>query len=159
MLRDELTKYQLMDDCVAAPTLEDVQQIVDKVQSYQRDPSSFLYDEEKAIREKEALAKKKHEEGKRKRFEDRMIRKAKREGKTDLDFYLRVGALVPSKAVVAKLKTLSRDDQLAEWKKNHSQHCMAHHLSKCQRDRGCAFLHVDSELGTNSFVESDEVAG
>jgi tRNA-dihydrouridine synthase 1 len=159
MLRDELTKYQLMDDCVAAPTLEDVQQIVDKVQSYQRDPSSFLYDEEKAIREKEALAKKKHEEGKRKRFEDRMIRKAKREGKTDLDFYLRVGALVPSKAVVAKLKTLSRDDQLAEWKKNHSQHCMAYHLSTCQRDRGCAFLHVDSELGTNSFVESDEVAG
>jgi hypothetical protein len=67
--------------------------------------------------------------------------------------------LVPSKAVVAKLKTLSRDDQLAEWKKYHSQHCMAYHLSTCQRDRGCAFLHVDSELGTNSFVESDEVAG
>lgn len=159
MLRDELTKYQLMDECVAAPTLEDVQRIVNQVQSYQRNPSSFQYDKEKAIREKEALAKKKHEEGKRKRFEERMIRKAKREGKTDLDFYLRVGALVPSKTVVAKLKTLSRDDQLAEWKKYHSQHCMAYHLSTCQRDRGCAFLHVDSELGTNSFVESDEVAG
>ena len=159
MLRDELTQYQLMDDCVAASSIGNVQKIVDQVQLYQRDPGSFHFDKEKALREKEALAKKKHEEGKRKRFEDRMIRKAKREGKDNLEFYLRVGALVPTKAVVARLKTMSHDDQLAEWKKNHSQHCMGYHLSTCQRDRGCAFLHVDSQHGTNTFVESDEVAG
>ena len=58
MLRDELTQYQLMDDCIAAPTLDNVQRIVDQIQSYQRDPSSFHFDKEKAMREKEALAKK-----------------------------------------------------------------------------------------------------
>ena len=76
-----------MDDCVAASSLDNVQKIVDQVQLYQRDPGSFHFDKEKALREKEALAKKKHEEGKRKRFEDRMIRKAKREGKDNLEFY------------------------------------------------------------------------
>jgi tRNA-dihydrouridine synthase 1 len=163
MLRDELTRYQLLDDCVAAPTLQDVQRIVDQVAAYQKDPSTFSYDRQKAAREKEALAKKKHEEGKRKRFEDRMIRKAKREGREDLEFYLRVGTVLPTPSVIAKLKTMSHEEQLRDWKVHQfSQHCMAYHLvGKCQRDRKCAFLHVDlqQQAGGNSFVESEEVAG
>ena len=86
------------------------------------------------------------------------MRIAKREGKQDLEFYLRIGAEVPTVAIVERLKTLTKDEQLQEWKKNHSQHCMAYHLGNCKRDRACAFLHVDTK-GRNSFVESDEVAG
>ena len=163
MLRDELMRYQLLDDCVAAPTLGDVQRIVDQVAAYQKHPSTFSYDRQKAAREKEALAKKKHEEGKRKRFEERMIRKAKREGREDVEFYLRVGTVLPTPSIIAKLKTMNHEDQLRDWKVHQfSQHCMDYHLlGTCQRDRKCAFLHVDLQQqgGNNSFVESEEVAG
>ena len=126
-------------------------------QGYQQNPSTFQYDANKAAREKETLARKKHEEGKRKRFEERMMRKAKREGKDDLGYYLKIGALLPTIERIAHLKTLPPQEQLDEWKKHHSQHCLEYHMGHCQRDRGCAFLHMD--IRTNSFVESEEVAG
>jgi hypothetical protein len=58
------------------------------------------------------------------------------------------------------MKTLSKEDQLKMWKdRDHSQHCMAFHLSgDCPRGRGCAFLHVSSQ-NKNSFEEREEVAG
>mmetsp|Transcript_22120 Transcript_22120/g.33432 ORF Transcript_22120/g.33432 Transcript_22120/m.33432 type:complete len:577 (+) Transcript_22120:94-1824(+) len=158
MLRDELNQYQLMEECVAATSIDEVQSIVGKLEHYLKNPESFTFDRDKAAKEKEALARKKFEEGKRKRFEARMLRKAKREGKNDPEFYLRIGAEVPSLETISRLKELSKERQLEAWKKNHSQHCMAYHLSKCQRDRGCAFLHVDAR-GNNCFVESEEVAG
>lgn len=160
MLKDMLNRYQLMDECVACETVDQVQAILDKCQKYQENPESFVYDKEKAKQEKEALARKKREEGKRKAFEARMIRKAKREGKADLEHYLRIGAEVPTLATIEKLKSLPRDEQLQIWKQEHSQHCMSFHLDPegCKRDRACAFLHSHAK-GTNTFVESDEVAG
>jgi hypothetical protein len=160
MLKDMLNQYQLMDECVACETVDQVQAILEKCQKYQENPESFVYDKEKAKQEKEALARKKREEGKRKAFEARMIRKAKREGKADLEHYLRIGAEVPTLATIEKLKSLPRDEQLQIWKQEHSQHCMSFHLDPegCKRDRACAFLHSHAK-GTNTFVESDEVAG
>lgn len=160
MLKDILNQYQLMEECVACQTVDEVQAILDRCQRYQNDPASFVYDTEKAKQQKEALARKKREEGKRKAFEARMIRKAKREGKADLEHYLRIGAEVPTLATISKLRSLQRDEQLRLWKEDHSQHCMAFHLDPggCKRDRACAFLHTDAK-GSNSFVESDEVAG
>ena len=121
----------------------------------------FHFDKEKAQREKDAMERKKREEGKRKNYEARMIRKAKREGKTDLEYYLRQGSQVPTVEEIEKLRSLSKEMQLKKWKENdHSQHCMAFHLEDggCKRDRACAFLHVDAK-GANSFAEVDEVAG
>jgi hypothetical protein len=160
MLKDVLNQYQLMEECVACQTVDEVQAILDRCQRYQNDPASFVYDTEKAKRQKEALARKKREEGKRKAFEARMIRKAKREGKADLEHYLRIGAEVPTLATISKLRSLPRDEQLRLWKQDHSQHCIAFHLDAggCKRDRACAFLHTEAQ-GSNSFVESDEVAG
>ncbi|KAL3917268.1 MAG: hypothetical protein SGARI_007755 [Bacillariaceae sp.] len=131
-----------------------------RVRVYQQNPELFVFDIDKSKREKEALERKKIEEGKRKAYEARMVRKAKREGKADLEFYLRQGAAVPTLATVEEMKKLSKDEQLKLWKdRDHSQHCMAFHLSgECPRGRGCAFLHVASH-NKNSFVESDEVAG
>jgi tRNA-dihydrouridine synthase 1 len=160
MLKDTLNRYQLMEECVACETVEQVQAVVDRCRKYQENPETFLFDREKAARQKEALEKKRREEGKRKAFEARMIRKAKREGKSDLEFYLRIGAEVPSRSFIRKLKALPREKQLELWKRDHSQHCLAYHVDPggCKRDRSCAFLHSDAK-GTNTFVESDEVAG
>jgi tRNA-dihydrouridine synthase 1 len=160
MLKDILNQYQLMDECVACQTVDEVKSILHRCQKYQEDPGSFVYDVEKAKQEKEALERKKREEGKRKAFEARMIRKAKREGKADMEYYLRIGAEVPTLATIEKLKALKRDEQLKVWKQEHSQHCMSFHLDPegCKRDRACAFLHSHAK-GSNTFVESDEVAG
>ena len=158
--KELLNKYQLMEKCIGCETIDEVQSVLDRIKKYIQDPLSFNFDKEKDKREKEALAKKKREEGKRKSYEARMMRKAKREGKTDMEFYLRQGAEVPTVELIKKLKALRKDQQLNEWKEKHGQHCMAYHLNigGCQRDRTCAFLHVDAK-NKNSFIETDEVAG
>ena len=165
MAKAELTTYQLMDDCLKCTSVDQVADILHRIKSYQTNPDTFKYDVQKAKMEREALERKRQEEGKRKAYEARMIRKAKREGKTgdDLEYYLRQGAAVPTMETIAKLKAMSssREDQMKLWKdQNHSQHCMVYHLSggNCPRGRACAFLHVDPQSKT-SFVEQDEVAG
>ncbi|KAG7365447.1 tRNA-U20-dihydrouridine synthase [Nitzschia inconspicua] len=160
ILKEELTKYQLMEECLGCSSIPELLNIIQKIRWYQLNPSKFEYDNEKSKREAEALERKRFEEGKRKKYEARMIRKAKREGKEDKEFYLRQGAAVPTIKTVQKLKKLSKEGQLKLWKdQDHSQHCMDFHLlGECSRGRGCAFLHVPC-LTTNMFVESDEVAG
>lgn len=160
MCKDLLEQYQLMEECIACTSIDEVDAVLSKCASYIQNPDTFHFDLAKAAREKEALERKKREEGKRKAYEARMIRKAKREGLADLEHYLRIGAEVPTKEVINKLKSLPRDEALAMWKKNHSQHCMSYHLDAggCKRDRACAFLHVEAKDG-NTFDEVDEVAG
>lgn len=156
-----LSEFQMMEECIGCKSIDEVGSILSKLETYRADPASFVFDKEKAIRDKEALEKKRREEGKRKAYEARMARKAKREGLADLEFYLRQGAEVPTVETVNRLKNLPRDAQLREWKTGeHSQHCLAYHLDPkgCKRDRACAFLHVEAK-GSNSFVEQDEVAG
>lgn len=122
---------------------------------------------------------KKAEENKRKKYEGRMKRKAKREGKP-LDFYLNQGMKVPSTKFVEELRDLAKNknegptkDELQvmveKWKEgNHSQHCLMYHLNMCKRGNNCAFLHTDigttnktipSTGASNKFHETDEVAG
>jgi len=159
ILKSELNKYQLMEECVASKTIEDLRELVTKVSKYLKDPSLFHFDKAKAQKEKDAMERKKREEGKRKAYEARMMRKAKREGKADLEFYLRQGAQLPTVEEVQDLKKRPKDEQMSLWKsQDHSQHCMAFHMDECKRDRTCAFLHADAR-GVNAFAESDEVAG
>ena len=149
-----------MEDCVACKSLDEVESVLLKCSKYRDNPHLFRFDKDKEKQQKEALARKKQEEGKRKNYEARMIRKAKREGKSDLEYYLRQGTELPTIDLVKRLKALSRNEQLATWKKSHSQHCMAHHLDPngCGRSRSCAFLHVDAK-GDLTFNEQDECAG
>lgn len=158
--KDLFEKYQLMEECIACTSVEEVEIVLSKCAKYVANPQSFHYDQEKATRDKEALENKRLEEGKRKRYEDRMIRKAKREGLSDLHHYLRMGAEVPSIETVKKLKKAPQEERLSVWKKNHSQHCMAYHLEEggCKRDRSCAFIHV-AATSKLIFVEDAEVAG
>lgn len=162
MLKEPLDRFQLMSECIACKTIDDIKTVLTKVKKYENDPLSFKFDKEKEKLEKEALKRKKEEEGKRKRYEARMIRKAKREGRTDdLEYYLRQGSTAPTKEDIRCLIVLPKSEQLARWKAgDHSQHCLAYHLEEggCKRHRACAFLHVDPK-GENSFEEQDEVAG
>lgn len=161
ILKVELSTYQLLPECLACQTVDQVEAIIQKIRGYQAHPDTFQYDKVKARQEKEALDKQKQEEGKRKAYEARMIRKAKREGQPDLEFYLRQGAVIPTEATVQELLTLSKEEQLRLWKeRDHSQHCIGFHLGGgvCPRGRSCAFLHVASTTA-NTFDESNEVAG
>jgi tRNA-dihydrouridine synthase 1 len=150
ILREELNAYQLMDDCVSCENIAQVKAVVLQAKEY-FEKGNFVYNPEKELAAKNALAKRKHEEGKRKRFEERMLRKAKREGK-DPSFYLNKGLEAPSLEALRSMKAMSKEDAFQIWKENHSQHCFEYHFNddKCHRDRTCAFLHVDP-----SFVSND----
>ena len=160
MIKDTLVQYQLLEQCLACRSVSEVKNVIQRIEGYQANPDSFVFDQKKAQQEKDALERKRAEEGKRKAYEARMMRKAKREGKKDLMHYLRIGAEVPTSKTVKKLKKLPRQEAMAIWKEKHSQHCLAFHIDEggCKRGRGCAFLHVDC-VGKNTFVEEDEVAG
>ena len=149
------------------------------------DPAAFPgYDPDKEKRQKEAAARKKREENKRKDFEARMIRKAKREGLSDLNTYLvapppsladiravtvmAVQTKIPETAVDStrgdgtgttdlqgESKALIRA-QMDYWRKQWPQHCFAHHIQDggCPRERKCAFLHSDATGSTSARYEN-----
>jgi hypothetical protein len=81
-----------------------------------------------AARDMEALAAKRRAEGKRKAYEERMTRKAKREGLSDLGCYLNFCAEVPTADIITRLKSLAKKVRVAVWKKDHSHHGMAFHF-------------------------------
>lgn len=144
--RDALTQYQLLEDCVAATSVDEVRRIVLQAQHWQTH-GNYQQDAAKARAAKEAFERRKYEEGKRKAYEERMMRKAKREGKP-LDFYLNLGADPPSEEAVAELRAMSKEERFAVWKAKYPQQCFAFHLESggCPRDRTCSFLHTDSRV-------------
>jgi hypothetical protein len=143
MLRDLLTSYQLMEECLNASNLEEVAEIVKRLGEL-RERGDFTPDPQKDLRAKLAMERRKVEEGKRKAFEDRMKRKAKREGK-EVDFYLKQGATPPTRDDIDRLKGMECAEAFAEWKQRYSQHCFAFHFGEkgCERDRTCSFLHAE----------------
>ena len=152
--REEFTDFQLMEDCVSCKNSEELKGVVKQALSY-KTLNNFIYDKDKEKKAKEILEKRKREEGKRKLFEERMIRKAKREKKENLHFYLSQGAQNPSIEKLAELKKLPKEIGFEIWKNNHSQHCYNYHfeVAGCHRDRTCSFLHHDP-----SFVDDGAVA-
>jgi len=146
--KQDFEKYQLLEDCLACTDTESVRAVVQQAMDYSTGKTEFVFDPYKLKRAKEAAARKKAEEGKRKAFEDRMIRKAKREGKSDLMYYLNEGAENPTSEELDELKKMSKDEAFQIWKKKHSQHCFAFHFEEggCPRDRKCAFLHADARI-------------
>jgi hypothetical protein len=143
IIRDELTDFQLMEECIKCENNEDIRTIVNKAIEYKKDKNNYIYDKDKEKKMKEEYEKRKKEEGKRKLFEDRMIRKAKREKKEDLNFYL--VSKNPSFIKLKELKCMETDKAFDIWKKEYSQHCYNFHFDAngCHRDRTCSFLHFD----------------
>jgi tRNA-dihydrouridine synthase 1 len=158
MCRQELTSYQLLDELLQAKTMDDVEKTMGTMFQYSKFPETFTYDPDKQKKQKAALERKKFEEGKRKRFEGRMQRKAKREGKP-LDFYLKDGLEPPTVNVIASLKSKGKEEAFALWSKSYKQHCFAFHFetSGCKRDRACAFLHFDLAAASHEDERSNEM--
>lgn len=139
----EFSAYQLLDDCLACTSVGEVRDVLVQGVHYST-TGSFVFDPYKEKRRKEMLAVKKREEGKRKAYEQRMVRKSKREGR-DINYYLDIGSKVPSENKLTKLRDMDKTEAFGVWKRDHSQHCYAHHFDDggCKRDRTCAFLHCD----------------
>ena len=78
MLKVELEKYQLLQDVLDADNVAAIRNVVNQVIVY-RDEGGFVYDDLKQKKYLEAKERRIREEGKRKEFEKRMMRKAKRE--------------------------------------------------------------------------------
>lgn len=144
MCKKVFESYQLLEACLSAQTVQEVRRIVLQAIEYETS-GNYVPDKEKALKQKEALERKKREEGKRKQYEERMMRKAKREGKS-LDHYLRVGIDPPTAEEVLQLKSMDKNDSFARWREKFGQHCYSHHLESggCPRERTCAFLHMDA---------------
>jgi len=150
MCRDELAAYQMSTELASASDLVSVRNVVLQLHDY-KTSGSYVFDPEKEKKMAEAVARKKREERKRKDFEARMTRKAKREGK-DPQFYL-MGSNVtpPTLEDVSHVRTMvtsspqGETEALTYWRSKWPQHCFAYHLGSggCQRDRACAFLHCD----------------
>ena len=141
--KEAFASFQLMEECVESKSVDEVKKVVLLAQQYEKD--GYTFDPQKEKKAKAALAQRKHEEGKRKRFEERMARKAKREGK-DPGHYLQIGAECPTIEKLAVLRAMSKEEAFEIWKNSHSQHCFDYHLKAdggCARDRTCAFLHAD----------------
>jgi tRNA-dihydrouridine synthase len=145
MCKDDLNKFQLMEACLSCNNVEEMEKIVRKMEHYHHDPSSFHFDKENEAAMKKRIEAKKAEESKRKQFEERMMRKAKREKLNDLYYYLSKGAEIPTAEIIEDLKKLEKDKAFEIWKEKHSQHCWNYHFNVdgCSRDRGCPFLHTD----------------
>ena len=193
MLRDELTRYQLLEEAVTSQSLAELRGVVELAQRYRETPAGTPgafpgFDAGKEKRQKEASARKKREESKRKDFEARMVRKAKREGK-DPNAYL--VAPPPSVDDVATVKAMvcpqvgrgsgsgsgsgsggdadaQRAAQMALWREKWPQHCFSHHVHAggCPRERRCAFLHGDATGASKqrhedapSWLEEKQAAG
>lgn len=151
-----LEKYQLMVDLMESVDMSGVRAVIESAKSIRdrclRDGVEFNKDPRKAERVAEAAARRKREEGKRKEFEARMVRKAKRNGQ-EPDFYLQQGSENPTIDEIEELRSTPRDKAFEIWKQKHAQHCFAFHMDaqKCPRERACAFLHSDLAMSVLSY--------
>ena len=125
--KEELTKYQLLEQCCASKNAQELSDVLKECRYYKDGTKKFVYDAQREERAKEALADRKREQSKRKNFEERMIRKAKREDKPT-SYYLDKGAATPLPADLTHAKTLENKEQMAWWREKFGQHCSAFHL-------------------------------
>ena len=136
-----LEAYDALDDLVDGPDAAAARRVLERVRRYVQGEETFSPD---AARKARAEARRKQRattREARKRFEERMIRKAKREGKP-LDFYVKQGAEKPTRADLERLKAIGDEKKrLAEWNARHKQHCLKFHLGTCERGDACAFIH------------------
>jgi len=145
ILKDELAAYQLMEDLVACQSLQAVKKVVLEAKDY-KEKGSYVFDPDKDKKAKLAIERRKLNEGKRKAYEERMTRKAKREGK-ELSYYLQQGIDNPTVEDLQEMKKMKKEDAFNKWKEKHHQHCFEFHFNPlgCHRERTCSFLHADAQ--------------
>ena len=142
--------YDALDELLDGPDVDAARKVLERCRQYCRGEKSYEEDAAKKAQAKQRAADRLRTREARKRFEGRMIRKAKREGKA-LDFYVKQGLDKPSPDDLRKLRSITDEKaRLAAWNAKHRQHCIAFHLSSCKRGDSCAFLH-------DAVVERDDL--
>lgn len=156
MCKQVLDQYQLLSECCAARDTVTLRSILTQCAAYRQGTVPFVHNPEKDKADQEAAARRKQEVAKRKAYDGRMTRKAKREGKP-LDFYLKQGRDPPTHDDLVRIKALPQDQQIPAWRADFGQHCYAFHCATggCKREKACAFLHTDiSRLDPSWLQES-----
>jgi len=139
--KDALDAYDALDELLDGPDVAAARKILERCRQYSTGEKNYEEDAAKKASAKKRAADRLRTREARKRFEGRMIRKAKREGKA-LDFYVKQGLDKPSPDDLRKLRSINDEKaRLAAWNAKHRQHCIAFHLSSCKRGDSCAFLH------------------
>lgn len=136
-----LEAYDALDDLLDAGDAAGARRVLDRCARFARGDEAYVADPARRANAKSRAAKRLETRAARKRFEERMIRKAKREGKA-LDFYVKQGADAPTKADLDAYRAMADEAaRLAAWNAKHKQHCLTFHLGKCPRGDACAFIH------------------
>ena len=145
-----LDAYDALDELLDGPDVDAARRILERCRQYCTGEKNYEEDAAKKAQAKQRAADRLRTREARKRFEGRMIRKAKREGKP-LDFYVKQGLDKPSPDDLRKLRAIKDEKKRLEcWNAKHRQHCIAFHLSSCKRGDSCAFLH-------DAVVESSDL--
>jgi len=82
MAKAELTSFQLLEDFAQSTTLEALESTLTKAEDFRDKPGSFVASKEKEERDREVRAKQSYEIDCRRKYEQRMARKAERLGVT-----------------------------------------------------------------------------
>lgn len=150
-----LEAYNSLDDLLDGTKLEDALAIVDRCRDYASGRAVFHPDPEAKKRAADRKNRREDVKRARRRFEERMARKAKREGKP-LDAYLKIGAEPPTQEQLKAFRAMGNDNvRLNHWKRDFSQVCFsfALHPGGCARGETCAFLHaVQKSQDDDDFV-------
>eukprot|EP00912_Choanoflagellata_sp_UC4_P002163 UC4_evm2s1370 len=153
MLRDCLNDFQLMIRCRSAESRKELHDIILLCAEYKSGTRKFVFDEDLMKREKEDAELRKKNMDKRKEYEKRMMRKAKREGKPE-KFYLEDGSEQPTKEDLDNIKAIEDPKlRITTWAAKFKQHCYNYHFSSCVRKTGCAFLHVSVGSKDSKLME------
>ena len=148
--KDALDAYDALDELLDGPDVDAARKVLERCRQYCTGEKNYSEDAAKKASAKKRAADRLRTREARKRFEGRMIRKAKREGKP-LDFYVKQGLDKPSPDDLRKLRSIKDEKaRLSAWNAKHRQHCIAFHLSSCKRGDSCAFLH-------DAVVESSDL--
>lgn len=158
MCKKELDMYQLLTECSTAQSATALRDILKRCAAYIDGTTPFVYDPARDADAKEVADRRKAEVGKRKAYDSRMARKAKREGLAP-DHYVKLGRDPPTQADLAAIKLLGEPDRIPAWRAQFGQHCFGFHCAEggCARDRACAFLHTDISREDPTWLQESTV--
>ena len=144
-----LTQYELLPILVECSSLDEARMVVRRCREYAEGLRTWLpgaearaWNEEKRRKRRAANAKRRAE------WLERMVAKARKEGKPD-GHYTSNGKEPPTQQDVLALQTLGAKEQTMQWRSRFGQHCQGWYLNgACPHladERGCGFLHGDDD--------------
>jgi hypothetical protein len=101
---------------------------------------------------------------KRRAWEERMVKRARQEGRADEAYYLKAGLAPPTEPEVARVRGMGREAQAEWWRANFGRHCRERYVDgRCPWEldrRGCGYLHPGEGVGGEATaVQAQEAEG